>query len=54
VQGVEVLSFGPVGWLLQPTSIKMVAPEALRMGGIITIPAGRNGQKFPKQMQRVS
>ena len=48
VQSVEVFSFGLVGWLLQPTPIKMIAPWALRMGDVVTLPAGRSDQKFPK------
>lgn len=47
VQGMEVLSFGPVGWLLQPRPIQMTAPWALRMR-VVIIPAGRSDQKFPK------
>lgn len=48
VQGVKVLSFGPIGWLLQPMPINVVAPQALRMGEVVAVPAGRSGQKFSK------
>lgn len=43
-----MLSFGSVGWSLQPMPIKVIAPTVLGTEEIVTVPAGRSDQKFMK------
>lgn len=46
VQGIEVLSTGPVGWLLQPMPTKVVATYNYSDPECLTMPAGRSGKNF--------